>query len=54
MSVSSFPLTFSAGVPTSKLAAPRHAPLVSGVLDTGNKNLCLDIAGSRTANGTAA
>ncbi|MCT9109858.1 ricin-type beta-trefoil lectin domain protein [Streptomyces mirabilis] len=52
--ISSFPLTFAAGVPTAKPAAPRHAPLVSGVLDTVNKNLCLDIAGSRTANGTAA
>ncbi|MEV6016630.1 ricin-type beta-trefoil lectin domain protein [Streptomyces sp. NPDC051997] len=52
--VSSFPLTFSAGVPTAKLTAPQHMPLVSGVLDTNNKNLCLDIAGSRTANGTPA
>ncbi|MFJ3791003.1 LamG-like jellyroll fold domain-containing protein [Kitasatospora sp. NPDC090091] len=52
--VSTFPLTFSAGVPTTKIAAPTHAPLVSGVLDTGNKNLCLDIAGGKTANGTAA
>ncbi|MER6401197.1 LamG-like jellyroll fold domain-containing protein [Kitasatospora sp. NPDC001603] len=52
--VSSFPLTFDAGLPTTKIAAPTHAPLVSGVLDTANKNLCLDIAGGKTVNGTAA
>ncbi|MEV4615565.1 ricin-type beta-trefoil lectin domain protein [Kitasatospora sp. NPDC049258] len=52
--VGSYPLTFANGVPTSRLTAPAHAPLVSGVLDANNKNLCLDIAGSHTANGTAA
>ncbi|KOV14812.1 hypothetical protein ADK60_28200 [Streptomyces sp. XY431] len=52
--VSSFPLTFDGGVPTTRIAAPGHAPLVSGILDTAGKNLCLDIAGGKTVNGTAA
>ncbi|MEU9128891.1 LamG-like jellyroll fold domain-containing protein [Kitasatospora sp. NPDC048540] len=52
--ISSFPLTFAGGVPTTRITAPTDAPLVSGILDTANKNLCLDIAGGRTVNGTAA
>ncbi|MFG3227215.1 ricin-type beta-trefoil lectin domain protein [Kitasatospora sp. NPDC048194] len=52
--VSSFPLAFAGGVPTTRIAAPTGAALVSGVLDTANKNLCLDIDHARTANGTPA
>ncbi|MFF7992490.1 LamG-like jellyroll fold domain-containing protein [Kitasatospora xanthocidica] len=52
--VSSFPLAFAGGVPTSRISAPTGAALVSGILDAGGKNLCLDIDHARTANGTAA
>ncbi|MFD9594587.1 LamG-like jellyroll fold domain-containing protein [Kitasatospora sp. NPDC059973] len=53
--VSSFPLTFDGnGVPTTRITAPTRAPLTSGVLDTAGKNMCLDINGSNTANGTPA
>ncbi|KQV11645.1 hypothetical protein ASE03_14110 [Kitasatospora sp. Root187] len=54
-SISSFPLTFdNDGNPTSVIAAPTRAPLVSGVVDTAGKNMCLDIASSNTTNGTPA
>ncbi|MGW4896309.1 LamG-like jellyroll fold domain-containing protein [Kitasatospora sp. NPDC004240] len=53
--VASYPLTFDAnGRPTTRITAPTRAPLVSGVLDTAGKNMCLDVNGSSTANGTPA
>ncbi|MEV6979029.1 LamG-like jellyroll fold domain-containing protein [Kitasatospora sp. NPDC093806] len=53
--VASYPLTFDGnGVPTTRITAPTRAPLVSGVLDGAGKNMCLDINGSDTANGTPA
>ncbi|MFD7730989.1 LamG-like jellyroll fold domain-containing protein [Kitasatospora phosalacinea] len=51
--ISSFRLTFDAdGLPTATLAAPTRAALVSGVLDTTGKNMCLDISNAGTADGT--
>lgn len=53
--VSSFQLTFdSNGIPTNAIAAPTRAALVSGVIDAAGKNMCLDIAGAATTNGTPA
>ncbi|GGQ92146.1 LamG-like jellyroll fold domain-containing protein [Kitasatospora griseola] len=53
--ISSFQLTFDAdGIPTSKITAPTRAALVSGVLDSTGKNMCLDINNANTADGTPA
>ncbi|MFE1322093.1 LamG-like jellyroll fold domain-containing protein [Kitasatospora phosalacinea] len=53
--ISSFPLTFdTAHQPTTRITAPTRSPLVSGVLDSSGKNLCLDINNSSTDNGTPA
>ncbi|WP_282205346.1 LamG-like jellyroll fold domain-containing protein [Kitasatospora fiedleri] len=51
--ISSFRLTFDAnGIPTATIAAPTRAALVSGVLGTDGKNMCLDISNANTTDGT--
>lgn len=53
--ISSYPLTFdNQGNPTTNITAPTNAALVSGVVDTSNKNMCLDIYGAITTDGTKA
>ncbi|MFD0561676.1 LamG-like jellyroll fold domain-containing protein [Kitasatospora saccharophila] len=53
--ISSFRLTFDTnGLPTATIGAPTRAALVSGVLGTDGKNMCLDIDHSNTADGTKA
>ncbi|WP_354639562.1 LamG-like jellyroll fold domain-containing protein [Kitasatospora camelliae] len=51
--VTSFPLTFSGGVPTTNVTAPVRAPLVSGILDSAGKNMCADVRYAGTEDGTA-
>ncbi|RPE27970.1 LamG-like jellyroll fold domain-containing protein [Kitasatospora cineracea] len=53
--ISSFRLTFDAGgIPTATLAAQTRAPLVSGVLDTTGKNMCLGSNDANPVNGSPA
>ncbi|MGW2397780.1 LamG-like jellyroll fold domain-containing protein [Kitasatospora sp. NPDC001664] len=53
--VNTIALTFdSDGLPTSTTAAPTVAPLVSGVIGTNGKNMCIDVNGAATTNGIRA
>ncbi|MEU9130710.1 LamG-like jellyroll fold domain-containing protein [Kitasatospora sp. NPDC048540] len=51
--ITSYPLTFTNGTPTTTITAPAASTLVSGVRNAAGQTMCLDGTNSGTANGTA-
>ncbi|MER8185267.1 ricin-type beta-trefoil lectin domain protein [Kitasatospora sp. NPDC094015] len=50
--VTSYPLTFTNGIPTTTITAPGSTPLISGVRNAAGQTMCLDGTNSGSANGT--